>query len=162
MSSLSVGDRAKRRAATAVALAGLAMVAGCGSDADGAESAEGAASPPGASTPSGASRAGGAAGGSATSVLTGTVGSEADPDAFVIGLTDSTGAAVTTLPAGTYSIALKDLSEIHNFHLEGGSIDETTTVPEVTDKSVEVTLTPGEYTYTCDPHQRMTGTFTVT
>ena len=57
---------------------------------------------------------------------------------------------------------MHDLSAMHNFHLLGGAVDEKTAVPEVTDTTFDVTLTPGEYTFKCDPHAKMTGTFTVT
>jgi hypothetical protein len=95
-------------------------------------------------------------------VLTGTVGTEDDPDAFEITLTDVSGAEVTELPAGDYSILVNDLSEIHNFHLEGGEVDETTTVPETGETRWDVTLTPGDYTAICDPHPGMKLEFSVT
>ncbi len=95
-------------------------------------------------------------------VLTGTVGTEEDPDAFEISLTDSSGAEVETLPAGEYTINVNDLSEIHNFHLEGGEVDETTTVPETGEQTWDVTLTAGDYTAICDPHPGMKLEFTVT
>lgn len=145
-----------RHLASACALTSLALIAGCGSD---SAPSTAASSPAGQST---VTTTGPPAGSAATSVLTGTVGSADDPDAFVITLTDSSGSPVTTLSAGTYSIQVQDLSEIHNFHLTGGAVDETTTVPEVTDTTFDVTLTPGAYTFVCDPHPRMVGTFTVT
>lgn len=101
----------------------------------------------------------GAAGGTQ---LVGTVGEEGDPDAYTITLTDASGQPVTTLPAGAYTIQVKDPSKIHNFHLKGGSVDETTTVPEVVDTTFQVNLTPGTYTFICDPHPRMVGEVTVT
>lgn len=94
--------------------------------------------------------------------LVGTVGEEGNPDAFTIALADASGQAVTTLPAGAYTIQVKDLSKIHNFHLKGGSVDESTTVPEVGDKTFQVNLTAGAYTFICDPHPRMVGQLTVT
>ena len=94
--------------------------------------------------------------------LSGTVGTQADPNAFSIALTDAAGQPVSTLPAGDYTIVVNDLSKIHNWHLKGGSVDETTTVPEVAEKTFEVTLTAGSYTYVCDPHPRMVGELTVT
>lgn len=103
-----------------------------------------------------------AAAGGGDNVLTGTVGTEADPDAFEITLTDSSGAPVETLPAGEYTINVNDLSEIHNFHLTGGEVDETTTVPETGEKTFTVDLTAGEYEAICDPHPRMVTNFTVT
>ena len=95
-------------------------------------------------------------------VLTGTVGTEADPDAFEITLTDSSGAPVETLPAGEYTINVNDLSKIHNFHFKGGSVDETTAVPEVGEKTLQVNLTAGSYSFVCDPHPKMAGQLTVT
>jgi plastocyanin len=90
------------------------------------------------------------------------VGTEDDPDAFEITLTDESGEPVTELPAGDYTIEVSDPSAIHNFHLTGGSVDESTSVPEMEDTTFEVTLEPGDYTYKCDPHPPMTGSFTVT
>ena len=99
----------------------------------------------------------------ATTVLTGTVGTVGDPDAPVITLTDDAGQPVTTLPAGPYQIQVSDLSAIHNFHLKGGTVDEATTVPEITDITIDVTLEPGAYTFVCDPHSKtMVGHFSVT
>ncbi len=95
-------------------------------------------------------------------VLTGTVGTEEDPDAFEITLTDSSGAEVETLPAGEYTINVNDLSTIHNFHLTGGEVDESTTVPETGEKTFTVNLTAGDYEAICDPHPNMVTSFTVT
>jgi plastocyanin len=70
-----------------------------------------------------------------------------------------------SIPAGTYTLEVEDKSDMHNFHLIGPGVDEEVTdVPFVGEKSVEVTLEPGTYTYQCDPHaaQGMKGTFEVT
>lgn len=143
-----------------LAVASSLLLTGCGADDEQATSspAGSAAAPstsaaPVAPTPS---KAG------ATPVLTGTVGTTADPDAFEITLTDEAGGPVETLPAGTYQIQVKDLSEIHNFHLEGGGVDESTTVREVVDTTFDVALEPGEYRFVCDPHPGMAGELTVT
>lgn len=100
--------------------------------------------------------------GDAGSVLTGTVGAEGEPDAFKITLMDSTGAAVTTLKAGDYTVNIKDLSKIHNFKLTGTDVDEKTSVPDVEEATWKVKLVAGTYTYVCGPHPKMTGSFTVT
>jgi len=129
----------------AVAIALTTMTASCGGDE--AEPAGQAA----ASAPAGEAQ-----------VLTGTVGTEDDPDAFEITLTDASGQQVTEVPAGDYSIVVEDLSEIHNFHLEGEDVDETTTVPQTGETTWDVSLTAGDYTAICDPHPGMKLEFTVT
>ena len=134
----------------AVAIALTAMTTSCGGD-----EPEQAASAPTAESGSDAPA------GEAQELLA-TVGTEDDPDAFEITLTDSAGEEVTELPAGDYSIVVDDLSEIHNFHLEGGDVDETTTVPETGETTWDVSLTAGEYTAICDPHPGMRLEFTVT
>ena len=162
-----------RKLAAALAVASLTFAAGCGSDDPETEAsattsaAETESSSAAAPTSSAAAPASSAApssdGGSGTpTVLTGTVGTDEDPEAFVITLTDASGEPVTTLPAGDYTIEVQDFSAKHNFHLTGGEVDEGTSVPEVTDTSFDVTLTAGEYTFICDPHPRMSGSFTVT
>lgn len=94
------------------------------------------------------------------SVLTGTVG---QGDAPVITLVDSAGNPVTSLKAGSYTVKVKDMSAIHNFHITGAGVDEKTTVPGTTEVTWTVTFSAGTYTFQCDPHaQRMVGTFTVT
>jgi plastocyanin len=92
-----------------------------------------------------------------------TVGSEDDPDAFVITLTTEDGADVTTLSPGTYTIEVDDKSDIHNFHLTGSGVEESTTVAEVGETTWTVDLQPGTYNYVCDPHaSTMNGSFEVT
>ena len=134
----------------AVAIALTAMTASCG----GGDEPEPAASAPaesGSSAPAGDAQQ-----------LLATVGTEDDPDAFEISLTDASGEEVTELPAGDYSIVVNDLSEIHNFHLEGGDVDETTTVPETGETTWDVSLTADDYTAICDPHPGMVLEFSVT
>lgn len=94
-------------------------------------------------------------------VLDAVVGEPDDPDAFTITMTDDSGDPVETLEPGTYEIRVSDLSSIHNFHLTGPGVEETTTVPEVVDTTWTVTFEQGEYTFTCDPHPPMEGSFTV-
>jgi plastocyanin len=134
-----------------VLILGLAVaafaVAGCGGDDD-----EGAATDTETTTETtdtGGAEAGG--------TLTGNVG-----PGFDISLTTEDGEAVTTLAAGTYTIEVNDQSEIHNFHLTGPGVDETTTVAETGEQTWEVTFEAGEYTYVCDPHaSTMNGSFEV-
>jgi hypothetical protein len=93
------------------------------------------------------------------SALVGEVGKN---DAFAISLTDGSGKAITHLAAGTYKLTVHDDSGIHDFHLSGSGVDDSTTVPEKTVKTFTVTFKPGTYTFVCDPHAgQMNGHFVV-
>ncbi|HWH06461.1 MAG TPA: plastocyanin/azurin family copper-binding protein [Gaiellaceae bacterium] len=64
--------------------------------------------------------------------------------------------------AGTYTLVVDDRSDEHNFHLTGPGVNVSTGVEEVGERSFEVTLEPGEYTFLCDPHaESMNGTLRV-
>ena len=92
-------------------------------------------------------------------VLTGDVGAG---DAFSISLKDASGAAVTHLDAGTYTLVIHDHSSFHNFDFSGPGVAVTTDVEAIGDKSFTVTLTDGTYFFQCDPHSaQMRGSFTV-
>ena len=67
------------------------------------------------------------------------------------------------LSAGSYTIAVNDQSDQHNFHLTGpGGVDVATDVAATGEESFDVELEAGEYTFVCDPHaSQMTGSFTV-
>lgn len=80
---------------------------------------------------------------------------------FTITLTKG-GKKVTSLPAGAYTITVRDKSNIHNFRLKGPGQNKFTTVPFVGTKTWNVTLKRGKYTYVCDPHvPSMKGAVTV-
>jgi hypothetical protein len=95
-------------------------------------------------------------------VLTGDVGLN---DAFVITLKDASGANVTHLDPGTYTLVVHDHSALHNFRLFGpgtGGTLAATDVDFVGDRTFTITLVDGAYTFNCDPHfTQMKGTFTV-
>jgi len=95
--------------------------------------------------------------------LIGTVGEEGNPDAFTITLTKEDGSDVTTLTPGKYTLEIKDLSSIHNFHLTGpGGVDVSSSVGDTEDKNYDITLEDGTYSFVCDPHaSQMNGSFTV-
>lgn len=96
--------------------------------------------------------AGGAAGeSSAAETLKGIVG-----PGFTISLKKADGSTVTRLEPGTYTFEIQDLSDMHNFHLNGPGVDK------VAGATWTVTLASGTYTFLCDPHpSSMTRTFTV-
>jgi hypothetical protein len=93
----------------------------------------------------------------AVPTLKGTVG-----PGFTISLKQGT-AKVTKLKAGKYKIVIKDLSNIHNFHLTGPGLNKKTGVGPKGTFTWTVTLKKGTYKYVCDPHAAiMKGTFKVT
>lgn len=147
-------DISARASGAALAVVLIWLTAACGVDAEPETATQPATSAPAAAPP--------AAGGAGSGQLTGTVGTTADPEAFTITLTDSSGAEVSTLPAGDYQVTVTDLSKIHNFHLTGPGVDQTTSVRDTDEVTWNVTLEPGDYTFVCDPHPRMVGDFTVT
>jgi len=101
------------------------------------------------------------AGGTVTQPLIATVGSKTSPDNFVISLTDSTGAKVTHLDTGAYTITVHDFSAIHNFHLLGPGVDKATAVETAGDTTWNVVVIDGTYRYFCDAHPTlMRGSFT--
>jgi hypothetical protein len=72
------------------------------------------------------------------------------------------GTKVTHLDPGTYTIDVNDQADIHNFHLFGTGVNETTTVEGTGKATWTVTFTDGTYTYVCDAHPgSMIGKFTV-
>jgi plastocyanin len=97
-----------------------------------------------------------------TTTVTGTALVASVGPGFEISLTDPDGAAVTTLAAGSYTIEVDDQSDIHNFHLTGTGVDESTSVEDVGAETWEVTFEAGTYEFVCDPHAgSMNGSFEV-
>jgi plastocyanin len=87
----------------------------------------------------------------------GTINGSVGPG-FEISVDDADGVA-----PGAYTLVVDDQAAEHNFHLTGpGGVDVATDVGEEGEKSFEVELVAGEYTFVCDPHaSQMRGTFTV-
>ncbi len=88
------------------------------------------------------------------------IGTVADPG--TITLRTEAGADVTDVPAGTYTIEVRDQSINHNFHLSGPGVDQRTEVETITTQTWTVTLQDrARYTFVCDPHNAvMRGSFT--
>jgi plastocyanin len=83
-------------------------------------------------------------------------------DSFAITLTDASGAKVTHLDPGDYTIHVNDLSEMHNFDLTGPGVSKSTGVTDVGEQTWNVTFTNGTYKFVCDVHATsMKGQFTV-
>lgn len=102
--------------------------------------------------------------GAEATTLLAVVGTEDDPEAYEISLTDESGSPITTLPAGDYSLTFVDRSSMHNFHMTGpGDVDVSTDVGGTDESTVEITLVEGTYEYVCDPHvTSMNGSLEVT
>src|SRR5689334_23199542 len=85
-----------------------------------------------------------------------------DGPGFTISLKKG-GKKVTSLKAGKVKIVIKDLSNIHNFHLSGPGVNKKTGVSAQGTFTWTVTLKKGTYKYVCDPHAAiMKGSFKVT
>ncbi len=89
--------------------------------------------------------------------LIGTVG----PD-HRISFTHENGTNVTDIPAGTYTIEVRDRADLHNFHLFGPGVNMRTDVETVGTATWTVTFQDrSRYTFQCDPHfSTLRGTFT--
>jgi hypothetical protein len=75
------------------------------------------------------------------------------------------GVKVTKLKPGRYSITVRDLSALHNFHLRGpGAVNKKTGIVYTGKKPWivwNVRLRVGEYRFWCDSHPGMRGSFVV-
>jgi len=89
------------------------------------------------------------------STLQGSVG-----PGFEISLSTQDGQAVTTLAPGKYTLDVDDMASIHNFHLTGpGDVDVSTDVSGEGSETFEVVLEPGSYSFVCDVHPSINGSF---
>jgi hypothetical protein len=83
-------------------------------------------------------------------------------DGFSISLKDASGAKVTHLDPGAYTIHVVDHSDIHNFDLTGPGVDKSTGVTDIGSEDWQVTFVNGTYRFVCDAHvTTMKGSFTV-
>ena len=81
---------------------------------------------------------------------------------FTISLKGPDGTNVTKLDPGPFELTVDDLSDEHNFHLNGPGVDVATTVDGVGKQTFQLNLKDGTYTFVCDPHSSlMAGRFTV-
>ena len=78
--------------------------------------------------------------------LAGTVGPGAS-----ISLKKSSGASAKTLKAGKYTVSVRDLSKVQNFHLIGPGVNRSTGVGFTGRATWSVTLRKGAYRFQSDP-----------
>ena len=81
---------------------------------------------------------------------------------FKIEMKNQAGRKLTSVKAGRYRIKIEDKASIHNFRLRGPGVNKATSVPGRAETIWTVTLKKGTYTFLCDPHASMRGTFKVT
>jgi plastocyanin len=83
-------------------------------------------------------------------------------DAHVITLTRENGSPVADIPAGTYTIEVRDRSRMHNFRLSGPGVERRTDVEDIRTETWIVTLRDQSvYTFLCESHPaEMRDTFT--
>jgi len=83
-------------------------------------------------------------------------------DSFAITLADASGAKVTHLAPGDYTIHVNDMSDMHNFDLTGPGVSKSTGVSDIGEQTWNLTFTNGTYKFVCDVHATsMKGQFTV-
>ncbi len=81
---------------------------------------------------------------------------------FTITLKTASGTKVTRLKPGSYTITVRDRSNIHNFALKGPGVAKDSGVAFVGTRTWTVRLKAGKYTYVCTPHAiSMIATFRV-
>ena len=88
-----------------------------------------------------------------------------DGPGFTIDLTDADGKHVDVLTAGTYTLLVHDLSDVHNFALGSQTTNTrlvTTGIEYIGDETYTLDLAPGRYAYACSAHfETMNGSFVV-
>jgi|1186.fasta_scaffold1018176_2 hypothetical protein len=87
-----------------------------------------------------------------TTTLVGT-----DGPGYTITLKTTTGKAVKTLKAGTYTFVIHDKSSIHGWSLDGphGYAKDIAAVPATGTKTVTLKLKAGAYKFYCPAHESM-------
>jgi hypothetical protein len=140
--------RTRSAAAIGFAVAALAL-AGCGGDDESASDTTTTDTTATETTTGGAVETG--------AVLKGSVG-----PGFDISLTTEDGAAVTSLAPGSYTLLTDDKADIHNFHLTGEGVDVDTGISTEGTNSFDIDVVSGTYTFVCDAHSSMNGSFDVT
>jgi hypothetical protein len=79
-----------------------------------------------------------------------------------ITLRNQAGKAITSLKPGMYSFRIADRSTTDDFHLEGPTVDLTTSIKGKTRTAWLLTMNPGAYRFYSDGHVKtLSGTFTV-
>jgi hypothetical protein len=79
-----------------------------------------------------------------------------------ITLKTASGAAVKTLKAGAYKIAIRDATKADNFHLLGPGVNRKTGVKFRGGVTWTLKLKAGKHTFRSDAHKKLRGTFRVT
>jgi hypothetical protein len=78
-----------------------------------------------------------------------------------IGTYYADGRPMSRIPPGTYTIQVHDLSTSHDFHLIGPGVDMKTSVSAIEHPIWTVTFRAGTYSFKCDVHASIKGSFVV-
>jgi plastocyanin len=81
---------------------------------------------------------------------------------FKIEMKNQANRRLTRVKAGRYRLKVEDKGTIHNFRLRGPGLNRATSIPGRVETIWTVSLRKGTYTFLCDPHPSMRGTFRVT
>jgi plastocyanin len=78
-----------------------------------------------------------------------------------IAVTTPAGARVKSLVAGPYSLVVRDVSKVDDFHLIGPGVNRKTSVAKKLTATWKLTLKAGTYRYRSDAHPKLKGSFVV-
>ena len=78
-----------------------------------------------------------------------------------IAVTTPAGARVKTLTAGPYSLLVRDVTALDNFHLVGPGVNRKTPVAKKLTATWKLTLQAGTYRYHSDAHSKLKGSLVV-
>ena len=78
-----------------------------------------------------------------------------------IAVTTPAGARVKSVVAGPYSLVVRDVSKVDDFHLTGPGVNRKTGVAKKLTVTWKLTLKAGTYRYRSDAHPKLKGSFVV-
>jgi len=80
---------------------------------------------------------------------------------FEITVSTQDGQSISTLDPGSYTLEVDDMASSHNFHLTGPGVDERTDVGGEGTETFQIEVQPGSYSFICDVHPSINGSFEV-
>jgi hypothetical protein len=80
---------------------------------------------------------------------------------FEISVATEDGQSLETLASGSYTLEVDDMASTHSFHLTGPGVDVGTDVGGEGTETFQVELQPATYSFVCDAHPSLNGSFEV-